>query len=205
MPPRTSLWLDRVRRRRITGSKTLKGSATALRTGARLGLRDPQDRPRTRRDGPSQAPHRCRPGRPQGRLTSKALNLWDARSASLIGTTQTPSCPCGIWRSFHAERRDPSNAAARASRIRSSMATRWLAPDFGGPEVLKQAPIELGPPKEGELTVEVRAAGMNPADYKHFASTEPLRETQWPHRSRRPSRASRGYRATTGRAFAGPA
>src|SRR5580658_10815457 len=49
------------------------------------------------------------------------------------------------------------------------MATRWLATDFGGPEVLKQAPIELGPPKEGEVTIEVRAAGMNPADYKHFA------------------------------------
>jgi NADPH:quinone reductase len=49
------------------------------------------------------------------------------------------------------------------------MATRWLAMDFGGPEVLKQATIELGPPKPGEVTIEVRAAGMNPADYKHFA------------------------------------
>jgi NADPH:quinone reductase len=49
------------------------------------------------------------------------------------------------------------------------MATRWLAMDFGGPEVLKQATIELGRPKPGELTIEVRAAGMNPADYKHFA------------------------------------
>jgi NADPH2:quinone reductase len=49
------------------------------------------------------------------------------------------------------------------------MATRWLATDFGGPEVLKQAPIQLGPPKAGEVTIEVRAAGMNPADYKHFA------------------------------------
>jgi NADPH2:quinone reductase len=49
------------------------------------------------------------------------------------------------------------------------MATRWLAMDFGGPEVLKQATIELGPPEPGEVTIEVRAAGMNPADYKHFA------------------------------------
>ena len=49
------------------------------------------------------------------------------------------------------------------------MATRWLAVDFGGPEVLKQASIELEPPKAGEVTIEVRAAGMNPADYKHFA------------------------------------
>jgi alcohol dehydrogenase-like protein len=49
------------------------------------------------------------------------------------------------------------------------MATRWLATDFGGPEVLKQAPFELGPPEAGKVTIEVRAAGLNPADYKHFA------------------------------------
>jgi NADPH:quinone reductase len=49
------------------------------------------------------------------------------------------------------------------------MATQWLATDFGGPEVLKQVPIELEAPHAGEVTIEVRAAGMNPADYKHFA------------------------------------
>jgi NADPH:quinone reductase len=49
------------------------------------------------------------------------------------------------------------------------MATQWLATDFGGPEVLKQVPIELSPPRVGHVTVEIRAAGMNPADYKHFA------------------------------------
>jgi NADPH2:quinone reductase len=49
------------------------------------------------------------------------------------------------------------------------MAVQWLATDFGGPEVLKQAPIELGPPEAAEVMIEVRAAGMNPADYKHFA------------------------------------
>jgi NADPH:quinone reductase len=49
------------------------------------------------------------------------------------------------------------------------MATQWLATDFGGPEVLAQFPIDLAPPKAGEVTIEVRAAGMNPADYKHFA------------------------------------
>jgi len=49
------------------------------------------------------------------------------------------------------------------------MATRWLATDFGGPEVLRQVSIDLGPPKKGEVTIQVHAAGMNPADYKHFA------------------------------------
>jgi NADPH:quinone reductase len=49
------------------------------------------------------------------------------------------------------------------------MATQWLATGFGGPEVLKQVPIELASPKTGEVTVAIRAAGMNPADYKHFS------------------------------------
>jgi NADPH:quinone reductase len=48
------------------------------------------------------------------------------------------------------------------------VATRWVATDFGGPEVLEQRTIELAPPRSGEVTVEVRAAGMNPADYKHI-------------------------------------
>ncbi len=48
------------------------------------------------------------------------------------------------------------------------MATQWVATDFGGPEVLKQRTVELDPPRRGEATIEVRAAGMNPADYKHI-------------------------------------
>ena len=48
------------------------------------------------------------------------------------------------------------------------MATQWQAVDFGGPEVLKQVSIDVAPPGPGEVTIEVRAAGMNPADYKHF-------------------------------------
>ena len=49
------------------------------------------------------------------------------------------------------------------------MATRWLATDFGGPEVLRQVTVDVAPPGPGEVTIEVGAAGMNPADYKHFA------------------------------------
>jgi NADPH2:quinone reductase len=49
-------------------------------------------------------------------------------------------------------------------------ARRWLAKDFGGPEVLEEVLVELPYPGPGEVTVEVRAAGMNPADYKHFAA-----------------------------------
>jgi NADPH:quinone reductase len=49
------------------------------------------------------------------------------------------------------------------------MATQWVATDFGGPEVLKQVVLELPLPEAGQAIIEVRAAGMNPADFKHFA------------------------------------
>jgi NADPH:quinone reductase len=48
-------------------------------------------------------------------------------------------------------------------------ARRWVAADFGGPEVLEEVTAELPDPGPGEVTIEVRAAGMNPADYKRFA------------------------------------
>jgi NADPH:quinone reductase len=50
------------------------------------------------------------------------------------------------------------------------MAKHWIATDFGGPEVLREVDVEVPAPKSGEVTIMVRAAGMNPADYKHFAS-----------------------------------
>ena len=49
------------------------------------------------------------------------------------------------------------------------MPTRWIAIDFGGPEVLRQVPVELPSPDADEVTISIRASGMNPADYKHFA------------------------------------
>ncbi|WP_116417761.1 quinone oxidoreductase family protein [Subtercola boreus] len=50
------------------------------------------------------------------------------------------------------------------------MATKWIANDFGGLDVFEEVETEPAPPQRGEVTIEVRAAGMNPADYKHVAS-----------------------------------
>lgn len=47
-------------------------------------------------------------------------------------------------------------------------AVQWMATDFGGPEVLQQRTVEVAAPGPGEVTIAVRAVGMNPADYKHF-------------------------------------
>jgi NADPH:quinone reductase-like Zn-dependent oxidoreductase len=50
-----------------------------------------------------------------------------------------------------------------------TQARQVIAPRYGGPEVLETVeapPTQAGP---GQVTIEVRAAGVNPADYKRFA------------------------------------
>jgi NADPH:quinone reductase len=48
-------------------------------------------------------------------------------------------------------------------------ARTWVAVDFGGPEVLRMTDVEVPDPGPGEVRIDVRAAGMNPADAKHIA------------------------------------
>jgi NADPH:quinone reductase len=48
-------------------------------------------------------------------------------------------------------------------------AQKWIAVDFGGPEVLRNVEVDVPDPGPGQVTVDVRAAGMNPADAKHVA------------------------------------
>ena len=47
-------------------------------------------------------------------------------------------------------------------------ARRWSATGPGGPETLRLVEEELPDPGPGEVTIEVRAAGINPADPKHL-------------------------------------
>jgi NADPH:quinone reductase len=51
----------------------------------------------------------------------------------------------------------------------SLMARKWVAVDFGGPEVLREIGVDVPDPGPGQVTIDVRAAGMNPADAKHVA------------------------------------
>ncbi len=48
-------------------------------------------------------------------------------------------------------------------------ARKWVAVDFGGPEVLRHIEVDVPDPGPGQVTVDVRASGMNPADAKHIA------------------------------------
>ncbi len=44
-----------------------------------------------------------------------------------------------------------------------------VAPTYGGPEVLEVREVEVPAPGAGEVTIEVRAAGLNPVDFKLFS------------------------------------
>ncbi len=46
---------------------------------------------------------------------------------------------------------------------------RWVAVDFGGPAVLRRVEVDVPDPKHGQVRIDVRACGMNPADAKHIA------------------------------------
>jgi len=53
------------------------------------------------------------------------------------------------------------------------MTKHWVAPRFGGSEVLEFTDTDVPAPGPGEVTIEVRAAGMNPADTKHTRQGDP--------------------------------
>jgi NADPH:quinone reductase len=46
---------------------------------------------------------------------------------------------------------------------------RWVAVDFGGPEVLRRVEVDVPDPEHGQVRIDVRASGLNPADAKHVA------------------------------------
>ena len=53
------------------------------------------------------------------------------------------------------------------------MAKRWTAPNPGPIETWSFDDVEVPAPGAGEVTVRVRAAGVNPADAKHVATARP--------------------------------
>lgn len=53
------------------------------------------------------------------------------------------------------------------------MARVWMAEQWGSPDTWTFAERELARPRRGEVTIRVRAAGVNPADFKHVASPRP--------------------------------
>lgn len=53
------------------------------------------------------------------------------------------------------------------------MARRWVATTWGSPEGWEFVEHDVPAPGPGEVTISVRAAGVNPADFKHAAAERP--------------------------------
>jgi NADPH:quinone reductase len=53
------------------------------------------------------------------------------------------------------------------------MAQHWIATRPGDLDVFSFEEYDVRPPQQGEVTIQVRAAGMNPADAKHVARGDP--------------------------------
>lgn len=49
------------------------------------------------------------------------------------------------------------------------MPQHWIAPEFGPIGTFRLVETDVASPGPGEVTIDVRAVGMNPADYKHIA------------------------------------
>ena len=52
-------------------------------------------------------------------------------------------------------------------------AQQWIAAEWGGPQGWRLEDTTAPDPRQGEVTIRVRAAGMNPADRKHVAAPRP--------------------------------
>lgn len=65
--------------------------------------------------------------------------------------------------------RGPAEVPSRTRpRLNGGMAQHWIA-DENGLDALRLEYFEPAPPKPDQVTIEVRASGMNPADYKAIA------------------------------------
>lgn len=53
------------------------------------------------------------------------------------------------------------------------MARQWQATQWGSPEDWEFAEVDVPEPTQGEVSIRVTAAGVNPADYKHVSAPRP--------------------------------
>jgi NADPH2:quinone reductase len=78
-----------------------------------------------------------------------------------------------------------------------------VATDFGGPEVLELVEVPIAAPGPGEILLEVRAAGVNPIDWKLYSGTYGVSDRSW--LPMRVGFEAAGVVAAVGEGAAGPA
>jgi NADPH2:quinone reductase len=83
-----------------------------------------------------------------------------------------------------------------------SMALTVIAPAYGGPEVLALVDEPVAEPGPGQARIEVRAAGVNPVDYKSYSGRMGADPARLPLR---PGSEAAGVITAVGAGAAGPA
>jgi NADPH:quinone reductase len=61
-----------------------------------------------------------------------------------------------------------------------TQAKQMMAADYGGPEHVREYDVDVPEPGAGEVTIEVRAAGMNPTDFKAISGARGRDESKLP-------------------------
>jgi NADPH:quinone reductase len=61
-----------------------------------------------------------------------------------------------------------------------TQALKMMAADYGGPEQVREYEVDVPDAGPGEVTIEVRAAGMNPTDYKGISGGRGRDESKLP-------------------------
>jgi NADPH:quinone reductase-like Zn-dependent oxidoreductase len=96
------------------------------------------------------------------RLGVRSLAPTDSASVSTPAALSSPSF-------FVVADRGRRGNAQPSGVVVAFMPHRWVAAAPGGPEVFDFVSYDVPPPASGEVTVQVRAAGVNPADASHVA------------------------------------
>jgi NADPH:quinone reductase-like Zn-dependent oxidoreductase len=67
-----------------------------------------------------------------------------------------------------------SSTTSDATEKSTGRDVAMVAIAYGGPEVLSLVEVDVPSPGPGEVTIDVRAAGVNPVDYKFFSGAGPF-------------------------------
>src|ERR1039458_9254822 len=76
----------------------------------------------------------------------------------------------------------PAGISGTAPAVAAVMATAVIATAFGGPEVLSLVEVPVEQPGPGHVLVQVRAAGVNPVDYKLYSGAYGAEPSRLPMR-----------------------